>query len=103
VQQCRDGQPLGERAQLAPDRVDRAVVLQQQAAIPAFQSCGSPRLARVDDVLQIFHQVAELGPSDRRNRRMAITETGAWRSPKPGMAIAETGPSRSPKPVMAIA
>jgi hypothetical protein len=22
---------------------------------------------------------------------MPITETGAWRSPKPGMAIAETG------------
>jgi hypothetical protein len=28
---------------------------------------------------------------DRRNRWMAITETGPWRSPKPGMAIAETG------------
>jgi hypothetical protein len=27
---------------------------------------------------------------DHRNRTMAIAETGAWRSPKPGMAIAET-------------
>ena len=42
---------------------------------------------------------AEFGPSrspkpehgDHRNRSMAITETGAWRSPKPGIPITETG------------
>jgi hypothetical protein len=26
---------------------------------------------------------------ERRNRRMANTETGAWRTPKPGMANAD--------------
>ena len=46
---------------------------------------------RVDGFSVDAGQVRNSDHPDRRNRRMAITETGAWRSPKPGIPITETG------------
>ena len=56
-----------------------------------FNSDGDHAEFSVAALREVGAELRNSDHPDRRNRRMAIAETGAWRSPKPAMAITETG------------